>query len=285
MRVFLALARTGTLTAAAQDLGCGVATVSRQIERLEAALGFSLFTRHQSGYRLTDDGAAILERAETVELGVEAFVDGSAAQGDVAGRVRLATAETLATHLFIPRLAPLLDVYPGLEVEVLSDVGVVNLHRRDADMAVRMVEPERGNLVVRRIGRIGFGLYASASYVAAMRGVAPDLSSGRHRAVCWSDRFAMLPAARWMERTLPRARPALITQSLSTQLAGVCAGVGLGVLPHFLARRLDLTCLATNAALDQDIWLALHADLAQSRRVRAVADFVVGEIQTAQLVS
>jgi DNA-binding transcriptional LysR family regulator len=282
-RVFLALARAGTLTGAARELGCGLATVSRQIERLEAALGFALFSRHQSGYRLTDDGAAMLDRAEAVERSIEAFTEGSEAQGTVAGRVRLATAETLATHCFIPRLPRLLDRYPGLEVEVQSDVGLVNLHRRDADLAVRMVEPERGHVVVQRIGRIGFGLYAAPDHVARLGAAASDLAAPGHRVVGWVDAHAQLPAEQWIVRTMPQAQVALRAGSVSAQLAAASAGLGAAVLPHFLARRQGLVRLEGDLGIDQDIWLAIHADLAHSRRVRAVADFAFETIRAERL--
>ena len=173
-RVFLAIARGGSLSGAAASLGTGLATVSRQIERLEAALGLMLFSRHQNGYRLTDDGAALLERAEALEQAAEAFAEGSAAQADVAGKVRLATAEMLANNVIIPALPKLTAQYPDLTLEVVTDVQTVNLHRRDADLAIRMVKPERGNVTIRRLGALGFGLYASRDYAARREGRRDD---------------------------------------------------------------------------------------------------------------
>ena len=149
-RVFLAIARSGTLSGAAHALRMGVATVSRRLDRLEAALGLPLFSRHQQGYRLTDDGEALLERAEALEHAGLAF--GEAGQGQVAGTVRLATAENLANPLIIPSLPTLFAQHPELRVELVTGVQTVNLHRRDADLAVRMVKPDAGHLTLRRLG-------------------------------------------------------------------------------------------------------------------------------------
>lgn len=282
-RVFLAIARTGTLSGAAARLGMGLATVSRQIERLEAALGLTLFSRHQSGYRVTDDGAALLERAEALEQAAEAFAEGSDAQADVAGRVRLATAETLANHVIIPALSEFVLQYPDLTLEVVTDVQTVNLHRRDADLAVRMVKPERGNVTIRRLGRLGYGLYGSRSYLESRPAQQDEGPFDRDRFVTWCETHSHLPAAHWIEPVLRGRAPALATTTLSAQLSAAIAGVGLAVLPHFLGRRNDLVCLQSELGIDQGIWLAIHSDVAQSRRVRVVGEFLANLITVSKV--
>ncbi len=278
-RVFLAIARSGSLSGAATKLGTGLATVSRQIERLEAALGLTLFSRHQNGYRLTDDGAALLERAEALEQAAEAFTEGSAAQAAIAGRVRLATAETLANHVIIPALPKLTSQYPDLTLEVVTDVQTVNLHRRDADLAVRLVKPQRGNVTIRRLGTLGFGLYASRAY-AKQRQEAARLETDKF--ITWCETYGHLPAAQWVERALRGHPPVLTTTTLSAQLSAVVASVGLAVLPHFLGRQNNLVCVQADIGIDQEIWLAVHSDLGQSRRVRVVADFLVSLVREAK---
>lgn len=271
-KVFLAIARSGTLSAAAAQLGLGLATVSRQIERLEHALGLTLFSRHQSGYRLTDDGAALLDRAEAMEQAAAAFVEGSSAQGEIAGRVRLATAETLASGLVIPALPGLRARFPDLALEIATDVSAVNLHRRDADLALRMVKPERRNVTLRRLGRLGFGLYGSDTYLTTR----PATRLEDHDFITWVETRAHLPAAQWVERVLRGRAPVLATSTLGAQLVAARAGLGLAVLPHFLARQHGLVGLPAELGLDQDIWLAVHGDVARTPRVRVVADFLAG---------
>lgn len=277
--VFLAVARTGTLTGAADMLGTGIATMSRRIERLETALGVPLFARHQTGYKLTDEGEALLPRAEALEDAMRGFRAGVKAQAQVTGHVRLATAENLANPIIIPALAPLLDLHPGLTLEVITDVATANLHRRDADLAVRMVRPTRGNLSVRRIGTLGFGLYGSATYMAARAGNPQDAVLSHDRIIGWSERQSMLPAAQWLERTLRGKAPALVTTTLSAQLAAVKADLGLAILPHFLGQQEGLLRMPMELGLDQQIWLVVHSDLSASQRVRVVADHLVETIK------
>lgn len=261
LRIFLAIARAGTLSGAARSLGLGLATVSRRMERLEAAVAQPLFLRGQSGYPLTEDGRALVERAEEMEAAARAMTPGDAEPPEVSGRVRLATPENLATALILPALPGLRARYPRLSVDLVTDIRTLNLHRRDADLALRMVRPERGNVTLQRLGTLGYGLYC-----------APGRAGGDAAIIGWDAPHADLPAARWVARRLQGRSPALTTSSLATQLAACSAGLGLAVLPHLLARPRGLICLDGDLGIDQPIWLAIQSDLARSRRVQAVAE-------------
>ncbi|EKZ5282888.1 LysR family transcriptional regulator [Klebsiella aerogenes] len=270
-RIFLAVARSGTLSGAAETMDMGIATLSRRLDRLEKSLAVPLFSRHQSGYRLTDDGEALLARAEALEHAGLAFGETARLQGNVAGLVRLATSDNLAAHFILPSLNGLMEKYPDLRVEVLSGVQSVNLHRRDADLAIRMVKPESGNLTLKRLGKVGFGLYSAVTGLAG----STDVAFNHAQYIGWPESHQHLPAARWITRTL-RGRPCRVeANTLLAQLSAVSAGLGLGVLPHFMARKNGLQCVNADIGVDQTLWLVMHSDLAHSRRVRAVADHLI----------
>ncbi len=273
IRIFLALARDGTLSGAARQLGIGVATISRRIERVEQGMGLPLFLRHQQGYDLTDQGAALLPRAEAMELAAQQMRREAEAQVEIRGLVRLASIESLISPFVVPALAPLLAANPGLDVEISFSPMTVNLHRHDADLALRMVEPESGNLTVRRLAVMGFGLYGPADGARPARQVSwPDLAS-LGTPLAWSRAFGAGEGGRFAVNTL------------EAQVTAVAAGLGGGVLPHFLARRAGLRLLAETlpqgGRMARPVLLAIHADLAASRRVRAVADAIASAI-TAQ---
>ncbi len=270
-RIFLAVARSGTLSGAAETMDMGIATLSRRLDRLEKSLAVPLFSRHQSGYRLTDDGEALLARAEALEHAGLAFGETARLQGNVAGLVRLATSDNLAAHFILPSLNGLMEKYPDLRVEVLSGVQSVNLHRRDADLATRMVKPESGNLTLKRLGKVGFGLYSADTGLAG----STDVAFNHAQYIGWPESHQHLPAARWITRTL-RGRPCRVeANTLLAQLSAVSAGLGLGVLPHFMARKNGLQCVNADIGVDQTLWLVMHSDLAHSRRVRVVADHLI----------
>ncbi len=279
-RAFLAVMRAGTLSAAAEQMGVGLATLSRRIERLEDALGLPLFVRQQSGYQLTQDGANLVPQAEAMEAAAASLRSGAKGRLEIAGMVRLATAENLATGLILPEMGRLQTTYPALTIEVVTDIATVNLHRRDADLALRMVKPDRGNVTLQRVGTMGYGLYGAPNYVAQRR-PAPDLGIYDTDAfVGWCETQSHLPAAQWIERILQGRAPAITTTSLSTQIAAAKAGLGLAVLPHFLARDAGLACIEGDVGIDQPIYLVIQSDLAQTPRIRIVAEFLRDLVQT-----
>lgn len=279
LRIFLAISREGTLSGAAKRLRLGLATVSRRMERLEASIGQPLFLRQQSGYRLTEDGTAMVERAEEMEAAARSLTSGMAEQPGVSGRVRLATAENLATALILPALPALRARYPMLSVDLVTDIRTVNLHRRDADLALRMVKPDRGHVTLQRLGTLGYGLYASQEYMDGRTRSADKADHDADDFIGWDEMHAHLPAAQWVETQLQGRSPSLTTSSLATQVAACSAGLGLAVLPHLLARSKNLICLNGELGVDQAIWLAIQSDLLQSRRVQAVAELCRDSVQ------
>jgi len=274
-RIFLAIARAGTLSGAAEAMNMGIATLSRRLDRLEKSLSVPLFSRHQSGYRLTDDGEALLEHAEALEYAGLAFGEMASLQGHVAGHVRLAPSDNLAAHYILPSLNALMDKHPDLRVEVLSGVQSVNLHRRDADLAIRMIKPDSGNLTLKRLGNVGFGLYGAAAYIKTCAEGPADVAFSHAQYVGWPESHQHLPAAHWVTRMLRGRACRMEANTLLAQLAAVSAGIGLGVLPHFMARNNGLQCVNPQIGVDQTLWLVMHSDLANSRRVRVVADHLI----------
>ncbi|MGJ0625445.1 LysR family transcriptional regulator [Xenorhabdus bovienii] len=274
IRVFLAIARTGTLSRAADVLKIGIATVSRKIERLEATFGMPLFLRHQAGYRLTEDGKELLEKAKTMEIAANSFLLEADTRITISGKVRLATTETFASDLVIPNLPTLQKNYPDLTLEITTDIHTVDLHRRDADLALRIVRPERGHVTVRQLGKLGFGLYGSKDYLATC---SPDILRGEYekaRFIGWADTYSYLPSFLWTEKNLKGRPLSVATTSLNAQLAAVKVGLGLAVLPHFIVQDTEFKCISHDLGIDQSIWLVIQADLAHSPRIRKVADFL-----------
>lgn len=279
VRDFLAVTRTGSLNRAPIMLGVNASTVGRRIEALEAGLGVCLFQRAQTGYVPTDEGRDLMERAERIEAAALAFERGVEAAERVQGRVRLATADTLATALLIPALPTLRARHPDLSVEIATDIRSANLHRREADLALRMVRPVLGNVTVKRIGSMRYGLYGSEEYLTRREKHGRIENAGRFDGddlIAWAEGYGDLPAAQWIERALEGRAPVLAVTSLHGHLAAARAGLGLAVLPCFLATaKPDLRRVPFGAeAIAQEMWLVIHADLAASARVRAVADWV-----------
>lgn len=284
LRILLSLSRSGSLTGSASALQVSVSTIGRRLDALETALGATLFTRHSTGVLPTDHGRHLVARAERVEAEILALQQSATGlDASPTGTVRLATAETLASHILIPALAAFSARYPAITLELVTGVGAVGLSRREADLALRLVKPAGQDLICRRLVSQAYGLYASPAYLR-QHPWDDGPSVGTHRLVGWDEALSHLPAARWLHQASGGRHPDLCLTSLPTQLAAAQAGLGLAVLPCFLGdRAAGLTrLLGPQAVFAEDLWLVIHPDLAQSARIRAVADFVSATVLAAK---
>lgn len=274
-KAFLALARCGTLTSASTSLNMGIATLSRKIERLEQSLQTPLFLRFQTGYQLTDEGKNLLSKAEAMETAAFAFSKSAEKESQLIGRVKVATAENLATHLILPALGRFQQNHPNLHIDLVTDIHTANLHRRDADLALRMVRPTNGNVSFQRVGTLGYGLYCSTHYKKERDDAKDDF-------IQWGEHYEHLPAAQWISGQLAGKEPILTTTSVATQVSACLAGIGVAILPHLVARHTELVCLTDVPEINQEIYLVIQTDLTQSKRTRAVADFLSELVKTHQ---
>ena len=163
LQSFLAIARHGTLSAAARALGVRQTTMGRRLLGLEARAGARLLTKTPGGYVLTPAGEAILghvERIEAETLAVERRISGRDIR--LEGVVRVTTLEILAVEVLTPALARLQRDHPGIALEISAEARSVSLTRREADIALRLVRLTQNDLAVRKVGDLSFGIYASA---------------------------------------------------------------------------------------------------------------------------
>lgn len=269
LRFFTAVIRYGGLSGAARNLGVSIQTVGRRISKLESAVGTSLFLRHASGYIPTTDARALEAEAERVETAMAQFRARTGSRSsEMAGIVRLAAPETITTHLLLPGLQPFLTQHPSLELELVTGVSTVGIARGEADLALRVVRPDRGALTRKRIGRMSYGLYA---------GPEANADPATARLIGWTTEFD-LPADRWLKVLTGRA-PDIRTSQLEAQHAAIRAGLGIGILPCFLADGLQR--IPTAARMAETLWLVGHAETS-SKRVELVRGAVESIIEAAR---
>lgn len=274
LRFFLAVARCHSLTEASRVLRVSQATVARRVHALEQALSAALFTKSHDGYALTAQGEALLPPAEQAEAQLLWLERGGAVPlEDEAGIVRLAMPELLGQHFIIPALAPFCEAHPQIRLEAVADVRPLSLKRREADVLVRLVRPTHGDYTLRRVGSIALALYAAPAYVARHGLPATLAELCHHRLIGWDTGMGFLPFSGWLVDTVPAAQVAFRAHTMSAQLAAVEAGLGLAVLPGFIARKFGFTrALTQEAPFLSDLWLLLAADIQNVTRVRLLAE-------------
>lgn len=271
----LAAYRHRSFGGAARELGCEHTTVSRRLGALESALGVKLFTRGRDGLLPTEIAEEIVPLAEGVEASVQAIERRAAGRDDrVEGVVRLTTSETFAAFV-IQRLGELRSRHPQLVVQVLAENRVLDIARGEADLALRFAETTQRDLVIRKLGEVHWGMYASAEYLA--RRGRPDPADGLrgHEVVGFDEALAGILGARWLAEHASAASTVFRGNSLRAVLDAALAGIGLAVLPCQLCDpEPRLERLLPESLGSRTLCLVVHPDLARVARVRAVIDFL-----------
>jgi DNA-binding transcriptional LysR family regulator len=275
-RTFLAVVREGSLSGAARALGLTQPTVGRHVDTLEQVLRQTLFIRTQQGLSPTEVALSLKPFAESLEATSAALLRAASSQGQgVRGTVRVTASDVVSVEVLPSMLAELHASYPELSIELVPSNRMEDLLRREADIAVRMQRPTQGALVARHIGGIELGLYAHRRYLERRGTPATFEALAAHSLIGYDkENSAFLRSIRAQIPWLQRNRFALRTDSDLAAIAALRAGFGIGFCQVGLARTdPDLVRLfADQVTLVLDTWLAMHEDLRDSPRCRAVFD-------------
>ncbi|MFC4273780.1 LysR family transcriptional regulator [Achromobacter aloeverae] len=276
-RIFLAVYRTGTLRAAAALLQIDQATVGRRLAALEKSLEARLFLRTSNGYVPTPAGELALLAAEGMERAADQLVRQTQGIDErVSGTVRVATSDTIGSHLMIAAVQKVQAAHPDLRVVLTTSLQLTNLARRDADIAVRNVRPDNPDLISRRLVRREIGLYASKAYLKAHGEPRRGTAFEGHAVVIYQRAFMIGRSDMLAGEPCANARVAMEVNSGLVLREAVRAGLGLAELPVYLAEGDPrLKRVWPDRAEHYDVWMVLHGDLHRSGRVRAVADAIV----------
>lgn len=280
VRLFLALCRARTLGEAARDLGVDQSTVSRRLVTLEETVAASLFDRGRGGVVATEAAEALLPIAEEIEHDMARFAGAAESlERDVSGVVRVACPPDAAEVLIAPHLPALLARHPGLQLDLQAGEGVVDVARRVADIGLRTVRPETGDLIVRTLPPVDWVLATTPQLTRKL-----GTLQAWHEVpwVTFGDRFAHVPAAQWV-REHGQVAPIVRSDSLRLQIAVVCEGLGAALLPARSVAHYGLVPVRVGAKLRRsmtrwprdDLFLVTHRALRSVPRVAAVWDFLI----------
>jgi DNA-binding transcriptional LysR family regulator len=279
LRFVLVLSKAGALARAARALSVDHTTVGRRIEAAEAALGVRLFTRTASGYVPTAEAERLLGPMRQVEEAALAVERAAAADRDsLTGTVRVTSPETFGISYLAPRLAALGLRHPGLTLDLVPSGEVLDLGRRQAEIAVRFFRSRHENLVLRRAGDVAHGFYATPEYLARrpVRGPA-DL---REQRILSAPLDPDALETRWLKRLGVSVQPSFVSLLSLALLGAARASAGLAILPRYLGdAEPRLRHVPMPDEPTEPIWLTVHRDLKKTPRVRAVLDFLLESLE------
>lgn len=276
LRIFLAIAREGTLGAAARKIGQTQPTMGRRLRALEAALGQTLFQRTADGFVLTDEGTAVLRHAERIEeeaLALQRHASGAETQLD--GLLRLSSSEWFGTVMLSPVIAAFGKRHPKVTVELLTDARLYSLPRREADLVFRIKPFDEPEVISRKLIHIPYALYGRKGSKLSRAG-----DGGGVRVISVNAEFADMPDAVWLKRVLPKAEVAARSNNRQVQAELCAGGSGFAVLPRPLGDR-DRRLVAHDVGgppPGRDTFVGYHRDLRRLARLRALLDLVIEKL-------
>jgi DNA-binding transcriptional LysR family regulator len=285
VRLFLALHRERSLAGAGARVGLDPSTLSRRLVALEETLAAHLFDRTRDGLVPTAAADLLLPAAEEMESAHVRFArEASGFEREAEGVVRLSVPPGVADAFIGPALVRLRARHPRIRLELDASVRVLDLTRREADLAVRMVRPQSGELVMLKVGESRW-----TPMVARANGTkGPPVKRWMDVPwIAWGEDLSAIPPARWLAKHAPRAEPVLRTSHIATQVAAVEAGLGAALLPLAYMRVSAIAPLRHTKALHasaeelpfNETWVVGHRALRGVPRVAAVWDFLVEELR------
>jgi DNA-binding transcriptional LysR family regulator len=277
LRFFLEVARTRRLVAAARALGVEHTTVGRRVSQLERAAGTRLFDRTPGGWELTEAGQGLLVHAEAIESALLAAAEElGSARGRLSGTLRIAAPDGFGAFVLSPGLGPLRADYPDLTVEVVTETRLSLLATREFDIGIALEEPTTRGVRSRPLATYGLSFYASPDYLARRGRPAGLADLASHPMIGYVDALLDIPALRFLDETLPGVRPAVQTNNVTGQWMAAIAGLGIAVLPDFVAAGDQrLVRIIEDVKIERTYWIAVPSEHQRLARTKAAESALV----------
>jgi len=273
LRLFLAVARTGSISGAAAQLGVQHSTVSRRMRQFEEKLGARLIERKKSGYELTQAGENVKDAANRIEREVLA-VDGELHGTDtnLAGPLRVTAINNMASSILMPMFAGFSEIYPQVELHIMVSNVDASLSQREADVAIRLTNSPTDTLIGKRIVTVASTIYGSREYLTQFRQLGGEPKwigvecCGFHKT--------------WTKQSCGEPSHNFISDDTLLTLAAIREGVGVSILPCFMGDTdplLERYC-DPDPAYHLGLWILIHPDLKRTARVSAFRDHMITTI-------
>jgi len=282
-RSFAAVLQQGSLSAASRSLGMTQPSIARHIDALEQSIGAKLFVRSQRGLSATDRALALRPHAEALLAAAEALRRSAEGAPEMPeGPVRITASQAVGTHHLPAILTSLRRKQPGLHFELALTDDLDDLLQRQADIAIRMAQPEQKSLVAKSVGAVRLGFHAHRSYLER-RGAPDRLEDLREHDLIGFD--VETPFTRAGMRHLPgieRSMFALRVDDAAAQFEAIRAAFGIGICQTAIARTDDSICRVLVEAFDLPlpVWIVMHEDLRNAIRYRTTFDALVKAFST-----
>jgi DNA-binding transcriptional LysR family regulator len=280
-QAFLATAETGSFSGAARNLGLSQPTVGRHVAALESDLGLVLFDRVGKSLALTENGLALVEHVKAMKDAADLLsLSASGQDKTIAGPVSIKASDVFCAYILPPIIERIRLTYPEVQVEIVSTNDVQDLRRREADIAIRNVQPTQPDLYAKRLRTTTGKLYGATSYLDQLGRPATIKDFSERTTFIGDTSGQVLQMLTATGVPVAGEQFSIIANSGVAMWELVKRGVGLAVMFKDLA---DMTAeveavLPMEISVDVPVWLVTHSELKTNARIRAVFDFLSGEL-------
>ncbi len=282
LRYFLAVSRTNSFVAAAARLHVTHSTVSRRITALEESLDTQLFLRTEKGCRLTPAGEALLpyaEQLETTVMNLDESLHGKDSQ--LSGTIRIGTPDGFGNCFLATHLGEFHRRHPHLEVELMAVPMYYSLTKREIDILITITKPASGHVIARKLADYRLGLFAAKSYLENHNRISAKEDLAGHDFVDYIEELLYDENLKFLNEFAPGQTARFRSSTVVGQKNAIVAGVGIGVLPYFMAcTEPTLEPILPELYAERCFWLQVNPDTRQLARVRATIDFIVDQMKT-----
>lgn len=286
IKSFCAVAETGTLSAGARSVGISQPTMGRQIASLEESLGVTLFERQPRGMHLTKAGEELLRHASAMRQQASEFSIAATGQAqEIAGSVRVTASEYVAHFQLPPIVREIRNIEPKLQIEIVSSNDVQNLLTRDADIAIRMVEPAQSELIARKVNEVAMGVFASPLYLEKYGMPRRPEELLNHAIVGYDRNDLLIRGFAALGHKVTREQFAVRTddQVLAWRLVEAGAGIGFGQIYTASLSPHVIRILPEIEIAPLPMWVATHRELRTSARIRRAFDLIADKLASLPL--
>lgn len=274
MRLFLAVARTGSISGAAKNLGVQHSTVSRRLRKLEDKLGARLIERKNTGYELTLAGESVKQaahRMETEMLHVDGVVLGK--DSNLVGPLKVTAINNMASTVLMPMFAKFSRTYPQVDLHIVVSNIDSSLSQREADVAIRLTNSPTDTLVGKRLVTVASTIYGSREYLKQLR-----KTTGEPK---WIGVECCSFHKSWTKHSCGEQSHNFISDDTLLTLSAIRQGLGVSYLPCFMgdtAPELERYC-EPDGSHNLGLWILIHPDLRHTARVIAFRDHMINSIE------
>lgn len=281
LKIVLSIARHSKLARAAEALRIDETTVSRRLKRIESDINITLFERGRHGHVLTPQGKTIFEHVEKAELElVKIDQMGTGLQHAHGGTIRISVAEGFGAIIMPPLLRLFHKEHPNIQIELISGSGFLSLSRREADIAIGLSKTNSKHIVSEAFLPYKLHVYASSSYLAAHKSIQSPSDMKTHTLIGYVDDLIYAPELRYFEESLPNLTPSIRSTSILAQYEMVKNGMGLAILPDFIANQDLRPILENEIVVDRLFWLRTHKDIVNIPRIQTFIKFLKASIKS-----